>query len=137
MGNKYSVTADPSRRRLWMPPPRRLEDESPPIEALSPLVMGDNRIVPDEMEVDDRFSGPAPNAYASTVQEQDEDPVMASKIIAAAETTFDEDDDDCAEVERSIFPLCCSPVEQLSNRMIDYLLIPCNCLQMEGFCSTR
>lgn len=92
MGNKYSVTADPLRRRLWMPP---LKAE--PVPARRPLILPDDR----EGE-DDRLSGP-PNAYASTVhgQDVDEDPAAASKTIAAATTAFDEDNDDEGE-DRSI-----------------------------------
>lgn len=93
MGNKYSVTADPSRRRLWMPP---LEAEPDPTTCRPPVadeelpllqVLGENR------------RGPTPNAYASAVHGQgvEEDPVMARRTIAAAATTFDDD-----EADRSI-----------------------------------
>ncbi len=101
MGNKYSVTADPSRRRLWMPP---LEADPPEPTTCRPLVadeelplllvVGENRILPDEEEGEgDRLSGPTPSVYASAVhgQDVDEDPVMASRTIAAAVTTFDDD----------------------------------------------
>ena len=104
MGKRYRVTADPSRRRLWMPP-RPLNDEPEPTRRppLVPdglpllLVEGENRISPpEEADNDDRLSGPAPNAYASTVHEHDdddEDPAMASRTIAAAATTLDDDDE--------------------------------------------
>jgi len=66
-------------------PPLKAE----PVPARRPLILPDDR----EGE-DDRLSGP-PNAYASAVHGQvDEDPVMASRTIAAAATTFEDEDDD-------------------------------------------
>ncbi len=124
MGNKYSVTADPSRRRLWMPP---LEADPEPTTCRPPVadeelpllqVLGENRLLldDDDEEEDDRLSGPTPNAYASAVHGQsvDEDPVMARRTIAAAATTFDDDG-----ANRSIL------VHALlsGRRSLDYLLI--------------
>ena len=63
-------------------PPRPLNDEPEPTRRppLVPdglpllLVEGENRISPpEEADNDDRLSGPAPNAYASTAHEHDDD----------------------------------------------------------------